>query len=172
MLFRSILRVQLRKLPRIIGQMRDSKYRIRKGLEELPGIKLRKIMDPAGDTGCFLLTTFATGELAITASKALKAEGISTYPQGLSNVVMTDWGLHIYSNIPSLVNRTSIDTQNFPWGLAENRECRAEYCKGTCPQADSLFERTVLIPIPSCLTRADEEDIIAAFTKVLSALSA
>jgi 8-amino-3,8-dideoxy-alpha-D-manno-octulosonate transaminase len=90
----------------------------------------------------------------------------------MTNVVMTEWGLHIYYNIPSLVNRTSIDKSNFPWGLAENRESRAEYGKGTCPQADSLFERTTLLAIPSCLTRQDEDDIIAGFTKVLSAVTA
>jgi hypothetical protein len=36
--------------------------------------------------------------------------------------------------------------------------------------ADSLFERSVLIAIPSCLTRRDEDDIIHAFKKVLQAL--
>jgi len=164
----AILRVQLRKLPRIIEHMRASKYRIRKGLEQLADIRLRRIMDPAGDTGCFLLTTFPTAEMAREVNQALRAEGIVTLPQGVNNVVMTTgWGLHIYYNIPSLVLRTSIDKGNFPWGLEENHECRAEYAKGTCPQADSLFERTVLLAIPSCLTTQDEDDIVAAFTKVL-----
>jgi len=168
----AILRVQLRKLPRIIDQMHGSKYRIRKGLEQFAEIKLRRIIDPAGDTGCFLLTTFPTPAMAREVNQALRAEGIVTFSQGMTNVVMTEWGLHIYYNIPSLVNRTSIDKSNFPWGLAENRESRAEYGKGTCPQADSLFERTTLLAIPSCLTRQDEDDIIAGFTKVLSAVTA
>ena len=168
----AMLRVQLRKLPRIIEQMRGSKYRIRQGLEALKEVRLRRIIDAAGDTGCFLLTTFRTAERAREVNRALRAEGIITFPQGVSNVVMTEWGLHIYYNIPSLVLKTSIDQGNFPWGLAENRESRAEYAKGTCPQADSLFERTVLIAIPSCLTRQDEEDVIAAFAKVMSALTA
>ena len=168
----AMLRVQLRKLPRIIEQMRGSKYRIRQGLESLKEIRLRRIIDAAGDTGCFLLTTFRTAEMAREVNRALRAEGIITFPQGVSNVVMTEWGLHIYYNIPSLVLKTSIDRGNFPWGLAENRESRAEYAKGTCPQADSLFERTILIAIPSCLTRQDEEDVIAAFAKVMSALTA
>jgi hypothetical protein len=33
--------------------------------------------------------------------------------------------------------------------------------------ADSLFERSILLPIPSCLTAQDELDIIAAFGKGL-----
>jgi 8-amino-3,8-dideoxy-alpha-D-manno-octulosonate transaminase len=168
----AMLRVQLRKLPRIIEHMRESKYRIREGLEALKEIRLRRIIDAAGDTGCFLLTTFPTADRAREVNRALRAEGIITFPQGVSNVVMTEWGLHIYYNIPSLVLKTSIDKKNFPWGLAENRESRAEYGKGTCPRADSLFERTILIAIPSCLTRQDEEDVVAAFAKVLSVVTA
>jgi dTDP-4-amino-4,6-dideoxygalactose transaminase len=168
----SILRVQLRKLPMIIEQMRSSKYRLRKALESLPQITLRRIVDPVGDTGCFLLTTFSTPEMAREVNQALRAEGIVTFSQGVTNVVMTEWGLHIYYNIPSLVYKTSVDKGNFPWGLAENRESHVEYGKGTCPQADSLFERSILLAIPSCLTKQDEEDVIAAFTKVLSAVPA
>jgi len=167
----AILRVQLRKLPRIVEHMRSSKYRIRKGLEQIQAIKLRRILDPSGDTGCFLLTTFATPEQAREVNQALRAEGIVTFPQGVNNVLMTEWGLHIYYNIPSLVHKTSIDKGHFPWGLAENRESRAEYSKGTCPQADSLFERTMLLAIPSNLAISDEEDIVAAFRKVVPAVA-
>ena len=54
----AILRVQLSKLPRIVAKMRSSKYRIRQALENLPQIKLRRIVDIDGDTGCFLISTF------------------------------------------------------------------------------------------------------------------
>lgn len=164
----SMLRVQLRKLPQIIGQMHGSKYRLRQALAKLPQITLRRIVDEPGDTGCFLITTFETPELARQVNRALRAEGIVTFPQGVSDVVMTEWGLHVYYNIPSLVHKTGIDKANTPWSLAENRESRAEYAKGTCPYADSLFERSILLAVPSCLTKQDEDDIIAAFQKVLS----
>jgi len=80
---------------------------------------------------------------------------------------MTNWGLHVYFNIPSLVNKTSVDKKGSPWKLAENRDSTASYHKGTCPVADSLFERSILLAIPSCLTDRDEEDIVHAFRKVL-----
>lgn len=166
----SILRVQLRKLPNIIDRMRTSKYRIREELKKFPQVTLRRIVDEAGDTGCFLLTTFPTAEMAHAVNQALRAEGIVTFSQGVSNIVMTNWGLHIYFNIPSLVQRTSVDKGGFPWTLVENQASQAEYTKGTCPQADSLFERSCLLAIPSSLTEQDEQDIIAAFSKVLSAI--
>jgi 8-amino-3,8-dideoxy-alpha-D-manno-octulosonate transaminase len=167
----AVLRVQLKKLPTIIACMRRSKYRIRQELEKYPQLRLRKITDPQGDTGCFLIVTFPDPSTARKANQALRAEGIVTSSQGVNDVVMTDWGLHIYSNIVSLVNQTSVDQAGFPWKLAENSGSKHDYAKGTCPVADSLFERSILLAIPSCLTEPDEDDIIHAFQKVLGHLA-
>ncbi|HUY14558.1 MAG TPA: DegT/DnrJ/EryC1/StrS family aminotransferase [Terriglobia bacterium] len=168
----ALLRVQLKKLPRIIEGMRHSKYRIRHALERFPQVRLRRIIDPLGDTGCFLITTCPNAEFAKTVNRALRAEGIVTSPQGLTNVVMTEWGLHLYYNIASLVNQTSVDGRGFPWKLAENAGSQYSYGKGTCPVADSLFECSIILAIPSCLTERDEDDIITAFEKVLGAFLA
>ncbi len=164
----SILRVQLKKLPAVISRMHDSKYRIRTALGQHSVIRHRRIVDPDGDTGCFLLTTFQSPEAAQQINRALRAEGIVTLAQGVNNIVMTQWGLHIYYNIPSLVHKTGVDKRNSPWSLAENKDSHTKYGKGTCPVADSLFERTILLAIPSCLTDRDEHDIIHAFKKVLT----
>jgi dTDP-4-amino-4,6-dideoxygalactose transaminase len=167
----ALLRVQLRKLPRIIAAMHGSKYRVRKALEAYCGtVGLRRIIDPRGDTACFLITTYKDRKTAEWVNRALRAEGIVTHPQGVSNVLMTDWGLHLYYNIPSLVNKASVDGRGFPWRLAENAGLERDYRKGACPVADSLFERSIILAIPSCLTGRDEMDIIQAFEKVLQAL--
>lgn len=104
----AVLRVQLRKLPAITAAMRGSKYRIRAALARFPQVRLRNIPDPAGDTGCFLITTYSDPQTGRHVSERLKAEGIFTYPQGISNVVITEWGLHLYCNIVSLVKKTSV----------------------------------------------------------------
>jgi 8-amino-3,8-dideoxy-alpha-D-manno-octulosonate transaminase len=166
----SVLRVQLKKLPIVVKSMQRSKYRVRKALAKFPQVQLRRILDPKGDTSCFLLTTYKDADTAKRVNLALRAEGIVTHPQGVSNVVMTDWGLHLYYNNVSLVTQASIDANGFPWKLAENAGLPRDYGKGACPTADSLFERTVLIAVPSSLTKQDEDDIIHAFQKVLSAL--
>jgi len=166
----ALLRVQLKKLSRTIGNMRRSKYRIRKALESFSQVRLRRIVDTEGDTGCFLITTYSDAATAQRVNQALRAEGIVTSSQGVSNVVMTEWGLHLYYNIASLVKQTSVDGRGFPWKLAENSSSKVCYEKGACPVADSLFERSILLPIPSCLTTRDEDDIIHAFEKVIGAL--
>lgn len=163
----AVLRVQLRKMPTIVRRMHDSKYRIRQALETLPGIKLRRIIDPAGDTGAFLITTYESVSMAQQVNAALRAEGITTFPQGMSNIRMTDWGLHLYYNIVSLVAKRSVDNQGFPWNLSENQASEMRYEKGTCPTADSLFERSIIMSIPSCLSAQDEADVIQAFKKVM-----
>lgn len=165
----AVLRVQLSKLPAITGAMRRSKYRIRQALASFPQVQLRRVLDPVGDTSCFLITTYRDPATALRVNEALRSEGIVTEPQGISNVVMTSWGLHLYYNIVSLVEKASVDRGGFPWKLAENQGLGSDAHKGACPNADSLFERSILIPIPSCLTAQDEDDIILAFQKVLPA---
>ena len=164
----AVLRVQLRKLPRIIGNMRRSKYRVREALEAFPNVGLRAIQDTAGDTGPFLITTYPTAQIARHVNKRLIEEGIVSEPQGAFNIMMTDWGLHLYYNILSLVEKTSVDKAGSPWKLAENAGLEHDYHKGACPVADDLFERSILLPIPSCLTEKDEDDIVNAFGKVLT----
>jgi 8-amino-3,8-dideoxy-alpha-D-manno-octulosonate transaminase len=161
----AVLRVQLEKLPATIAAMRRSKYRIRQALERFPAVRLRRVPDAAGDTGCFLITTYPDAPTAQRVNAALRAEGIVTFPQGISNVLMTDWGLHLYYNNATLRRRRGL-----AWRLAENAGSEREYGKGTCPAADRLFEHSILLPIPSCLTPQDEDDIIQAFEKVLTAL--
>ena len=166
----AVLRVQLRKLPAITHHMRSSKHRIRQALEAFPQVQLRTLQDAAGDTGAFLITTYEDADTAQRVNQALRAEGIVTWPQGISNIVMTEWGLHLYYNNASLVNHSGVDCGGFPWNLAENAELVRDYSKGTCPAANSLFERSILLPIPSCLDASDEDDIIRAFDKTLRSL--
>lgn len=164
----AVLRAQLRKLPAIVERMRKSKQKIRQALANLPGLKLRRIVDSDGDTGAFLITTYDSASMAEQVNTALRAEGIITFPQGMSNIRMTNWGLHLYYNIVSLVTKGSVDGRGFPWTLAENKGSEMRYEKGICPVADSLFERSIIMSIPSCLSKQDEDDIIHAFRKVMS----
>ncbi len=47
-----------------------------------------------------------------------------------------------------------------PWSLKANAESVYDYAKGACPASDALFERSVLLPIPSRLT--EEQERLAA----------
>ena len=166
----AVLRVQLAKLPRVVAAMRRSKQRIRAALTNMPEVALRRLVDPAGDTSCFLLTTFHNSATAVAARDALCAEGIVTHPQGIANILLKDFGLHAYFNIASLIQRRSVDSGGFPWSHSANEGLGGSYERGTCPAADDLLQRTLMLPIPSCLTEQDEDDIISAYDKVTTAL--
>jgi dTDP-4-amino-4,6-dideoxygalactose transaminase len=163
----AILRVQLRKLPSTLARMRKSKGHIRKALEQMQGVTLRRLVDPAGDTGAFLLTTFASERMARAVNARMRWHGISCSADAVSNVILADYGLHIYSNIPALVQKVGTDLRGAPWNLESNRDSVYDYHRGCCPVADDLFQRTQLLTIPSCLSETDEQDVIDAFSDAL-----
>jgi 8-amino-3,8-dideoxy-alpha-D-manno-octulosonate transaminase len=146
----AVLRVQLRKLPNITAAMRRSKYRIMDSLRGFQGVSFRRVPDPQGDTGAFLILTFEDGRKAGAVVRSLRESGLAPIP-------MTEWGLHLYYRNLSLLQRSSVDGRGFPWNLPANAESRPAYEKGACPAADDLFERSVLMSIPSCLSQEDED---------------
>ena len=77
---------------------------------------------------------------------------------GLHNIFrLEEYGLHMYYNIKTLVQKVPLSAAGNPWSLAENTESVYDYNKGACPQSDALFERSILIPIPSRLTEEQEQ---------------
>ena len=162
---------QMRKLPAITGAMRHAKWKIRNALADLPGLQLRTIIDPAGDSGPFMLFTLANEAMARRFVDAVRAEGIRGPDGSLACLTMREWGLHWYSNIPSLVQKRSNSRDGFPWSHPANAFARNySYALGSLPNCDDLHARSALLTIASKLSHDDIADIIAAFTKVASAL--
>lgn len=150
---------QIKKLPAILAHMRASKQRIKSMLESIPGIAFRRLNDAAGDTGPFLIVMLGNEKKATKAAENMRRLGLHSVFR------IADYGLHIYYNIPALVNKTPLTSVGDPWQLAANAKSVYEYNKGACPKSDALFERSVVIPIPSKLTpqqEADAGDVIKA----------
>lgn len=152
----AVANVQLRKLPRVVAQMRASKRRIKHALREMKGVSFRRLNDPDGDTGPFLILTFEEQSRAVRAVQHLMKNGIQ-------NVFhLSEYGLHIYHNIRSLVEMAPLSPAGNPWSLPQNAGCHFAYAKGTCPTSDDLFERSVIITLPSRLTEKQEQDMAQA----------
>ena len=146
----AVANVQLRKLSQVVEHMKASKRRIKELHGEVKGVSFRRLNDPDGDTGPFLILTFDTESRAVRITQHLTDSGVE-------NVFhLSDYGLHIYHNIRSLVERIPLSPAGNPWSLPHNSDSVLEYDKGTCPTSDDLFERSVIITIPSRLT-ADQE---------------
>lgn len=147
----SVAGVQLKKLPKIVESMRVSKSRIKSELEGMPGLSFRKLNDAQGDTGPFLVLILESERQAIVAAEKMKE-------QGLHNIFrVADYGLHIYYNIPALVDKVPLSPAGNPWNLLENIESKCAYDQGVCPKSDDLFARSILIPIPSCLSEEQQQ---------------
>ena len=147
----AVASVQIKKLPRIVEHMRASKRRIKAMLEGTAGLGFRRMNDADGDTGPFLILQLTGEAVAAAVSQRLK-------DAGLHNVFrIAEYGMHIYCNIPSLVNKVPLSPAGNPWSLAENAQSVYGYAKGACPASDALFARSVLVPIPSRLTEQQEQ---------------
>jgi dTDP-4-amino-4,6-dideoxygalactose transaminase len=163
---------QLRKVKKITGHMRDAKWKIREGIKNVPGLSMREIIDPSGDTGPFLITIYRSAEECQWFTKALQAEGVRGPEGSLTCITMQDWGMHWYFNIPSLVHKRSNARDGFPWTHPSNAFAKNySYTKGLLPFCDAMSERAALLTIASVLTEQDVDDIITAFNKVGHALA-
>jgi 8-amino-3,8-dideoxy-alpha-D-manno-octulosonate transaminase len=161
----AVANIQLRKLPDVLTHMRASKERIKNAIADLPGVSFRRLNDAEGDTGPFLVLCFADESRARQATESLK--------KNVRNVWrLCEYGLHIYHNIGALVKKVPLSPAGNPWSLPQNAESKYEYGKGACPQSDALFARSVLITIPSKLTRAQEKEMIEAIRASLSSTTA
>ena len=131
--------------------MQSSKYRIKEMLSEIEGLKFRKLHDQEGDTGPFLIIVMDNEKKAVNAAQKMKEAGLHNMFR------VADYGLHIYYNIPALVNKVPVSLSGNPWTLEVNAGSNYDYKKGTCPVSDNLFARSILIPIPSCLSEEQEK---------------
>ncbi|MCX5643142.1 MAG: DegT/DnrJ/EryC1/StrS family aminotransferase [Phycisphaerae bacterium] len=157
----AVANVQLRRLPDIVTHMRASKQRIKTAISDLPGVSFRRLNDADGDTGPFLVLCFDAELHARQVLESLK--------KNVRNVWrLCEYGLHIYHNIGSLVKKVPLSPAGNPWSLPQNADSVYDYRKGACPRSDELFARSILITIPSRLTRAQEKEMAEAIRASLA----
>jgi dTDP-4-amino-4,6-dideoxygalactose transaminase len=138
----AIARVQLSKLDRIVAGLRKTKAHIKSLLADVKGIEFRKIHDPAGDTAAAIIMMLPDPQEAQRVADGLTARGLRSFR-------LADFGMHIYSCIPALVRKVPLSSAGNPWSLAENRHSVYDYSYGACPRSDALFERSILLQLPS-----------------------
>ena len=164
----AIGRVQLKKLPRIVKAMHRAKAAIKKGIADIEEITCRRLNDEAGDTGAFLIFTVSSATVAKKFAAAMNAENI--YSGFSPTVRVADFGMHVYYNIHSLVGKHSNSADDFPWTLAANRESVYDYGKGSLPQSDDLMARSIILPVPSVMTKKDVADTVRGIRKIANRL--
>jgi dTDP-4-amino-4,6-dideoxygalactose transaminase len=160
----AVLCAQERKLDTITAQMRSTNHYLYKRLSGIGGLRPRRVIDPAGDSGAFALLIWPDAETCTRMVAATSEAGVRTGPNGMNNVRMADWGLHLYYNNVSLIHKRGMNSAGYPWADPANAFAQDyTYDKGALPQADDLFSRTSLIEVPPVMTEDICDRVIQIF---------
>ncbi len=144
---------QVQKLDLITSTMRARNHRLYAGLSKVPGAKPRRIVDPNGDSGPFVLITWPSAEICQKMVEMTRAAGVRPGKDGIGNIRMVDWGMHIYYHNVSLVEKHGVNSAGRPWSDPLNEFAKdISYAKGALPRMDDLIERSSLLPVPPALT--------------------
>src|SRR5258708_5277508 len=160
----AMLLAQVNKLDMITGIMRARNHRLYAGLSKIPGSKPRRIIDPAGDSGPFVLMTWPTAEICQKLVKMTRAAGVRPGPDGMGNIPMTKGGIHVYRENLSLVEKHGFNSAGRPGSDPLNAGAKdLSYAKGALPQMDDLIARSSLLTVPPQLTEETCDRIIEIY---------
>lgn len=150
----AILRIQLKKLPRMLIEQKSVKEYIQSKIGDIAPLKYRKLNNGTEGTATTLFLTVPTENDAIRFENAIK----TFFPMNEINIYqLENFGYHVYYNCSNLVNKVESLPGGFPWKLVN--ENLYQYGKGTLPQTDSLLTRTFGIKLPSKLNDEQKEAI-------------
>lgn len=132
----AILRVQLRRLDGILGDLRRIRKRFEQELSDVPGLRLAPNNDPEGDCGVVVAFQFDSEARA----RAFAEETGGWLP--------IDSGKHVYSNWePLLAKRVMHHPDMNPFNHPRNQGLRTEYTPDMCPRTLDILKRTVFLSL-------------------------
>jgi dTDP-4-amino-4,6-dideoxygalactose transaminase len=153
---------QLTKMDWIIGQMRAHKARAVRGITGIPGVRLRPLPDPDGETGATLIFSVPSRDDATRVARALTAENVA------ATVPWTS-GQHVYYHFDQLIERRFLSKRHCAWECPHYRG-KATLAKGQFPRTDRILQQAVHIDLHPLLAESDVDDIVTAIDKVTTAL--
>jgi len=156
----AVLKGQLQKLETICGGLRTNAKKVREGIADLPGIKLRKTPDVEGDLGVTVFLDHGTRERRDQFLRALRAEGVGAAGPGGSVILPTDRRIE---------NKVTIHPA---WPSFQSPEGKAiRYGAECCPRTIDILGRHGGVIMDPNFSDEDAKDIIAAIRKVYLAMA-
>jgi len=155
----AVLCGQLKKLETICTAVRRNSRKVREGIADLPGLKLRKSPDLEGELGVGVFLDLATRERRDKFISALGAEGISASPPGGSAILPVD----------SRIKEKS--TVHAAWPSFQSPEGKAiRYGRECCPRTIDILGRHAGVMMDPTFREDDVKDVIRAVRKVYLAM--
>jgi 8-amino-3,8-dideoxy-alpha-D-manno-octulosonate transaminase len=155
----AVLLGQLQKLETICNGLRDNARKVRAGIAELPGLKLRRMPDEAGDLGVTVFLDHGTGQKRDQFLRALRAEGIAATGPGGSAVLPVDQRIE---------NKITIHPEWPSFSSPEGKAMR--YGESCCRKTIDILARHGGVIMDPNFTDEDLGDIVKAIRKVYLAL--
>lgn len=155
----AVLKAQLTKLDTICTGLRTNARKVRAGIADLPGLKMRKSPDIEGDLGVTVFLDMGTGDRRDKFLRALRAEGVNGSGPGGSVILPADKRVEskatIHPDWPSF---------NTPQGKA------IKYGAESCPRTIDILGRMGGPIMDPNFTDEDCKDIVRAIRKVYLAM--
>jgi len=157
----AVLKGQMQKLDSICARLRAHARKVREGIADLPGLKLRKSPDQEGDLGVTVFLDHGTSARRDKFLRALRAEGIGASGPGGSVILPAD---------PRIENKVMIHAG---WPSFTSPEGKAiRYGRESCPRTIDILGRTGGVIMDPSFSEDDIKDVIRAIRKVYSAIAA
>ena len=155
----AVLKGQVQKLETICSRLRANARKVREGIADLPGMKLRKTHDQEGDLGVTIFLDHGNRKRRDRFLRALRAEGISASGPGGSAILPTD---------PRIEKKATIHPDwpsfNTPQGKA------VRYGAECCPRTIDIINRFGGVIMDPNFSEEDLKDIVRAIRKVYLAM--
>jgi dTDP-4-amino-4,6-dideoxygalactose transaminase len=149
----------LQKLDTICSGLRANARKVREGIADLPGLKLRKTPDQEGDLGVTIFLDHGNRQRRDRFLRALRAEGISASGPGGSVILPID---------PRIENKLTIHPA---WPSFQSPEGKAiRYGSQCCPRTIDILDRFGGVIMDPKFTEDDLKDIVRAIRKVYLAM--
>ncbi|HEY6991787.1 MAG TPA: DegT/DnrJ/EryC1/StrS family aminotransferase [Bryobacteraceae bacterium] len=156
-----VLLAQTRKIDRIIQDVRSNTRRVYEGVSDLPGIRLRRLPDPAGELGTGVYIDFQTKERRDRFIALMKAENVPASPPSGSAI------LPVQAYIENKV------TIHPAWPTFHSERGKAiRYGAASCPRTIEIHDRFGGVLMDPTFTKRDTDDIVAAIRKVYPKVAA
>jgi 8-amino-3,8-dideoxy-alpha-D-manno-octulosonate transaminase len=150
-----VVLAQLRKLDTIVNSVRAHAKRVYDGVRDFPGIRFRRLPDPAGEIGSTIFIRFDSKAKCDKFKALMKAENVPAHNPGGSVVLPVQ---------PHIENKV---TAHPAWPSFTSARGKAiQYGKGCCPRTLDILSRFAGPALDPKYTRQDVDDVIAAIRKV------
>jgi len=151
---------QLAKLDSMIERQKMHKERLQNAASAIPGVTMRRTIDPQGDTATFFSFLLAGKEHCRRVNDHLKAQGA-----GAINFSENTW--HFYPQWEHLLKGATLTSSGWPFTTPAGKR-RVVYSPEFLPRSAAIMERTLVYPIAINM----EEDKLVSICRALESAAA